>query len=627
VKASLQLRFSQHLALTPQLQQSIRLLQLSTLELNQEIEQLLIDNPLLERTDHALDRMVQLDAQGAITNLTPSGIVAPEDLFAHGGDSSHFPDGPEASPDFRPDSRSDLGHDLAPGAGTTNSSDEGAAQTPNALDNPVDLGLDWGADRRARDDDDEDRERPQGAGSQTSLEAHLLQQLRASRAGPRDAALVEILIGELDSNGWLTTPVETLFADLLERLQTLRGPLLGAVAAAPGPTLSGTAGSGGRHGTADGTGDGDGTDNEIAARQQRADCAALLALTMRFAPPAWAPRNALQLDALVGELLGERPAQTSAGALELEELQTALSLLRSFDPAGVGAGDLAQCLSLQLQRLPRRQWPSVDGWEAACTIVDKHLPLLAARDWPRIKKALGLKDGVEDDTTLRDAQALIRSLQPIPSASFEREDAAYVVPDVVVRRHRNDWIATLNPDVMPRLRVNDLYARILRRSKGASGLATQLQEARWLVKNVQQRFDTILRVAQAIVERQRGFFTHGEVAMRPLVLREIAEVLGLHESTVSRVTTQKYMLTPTGTFELKYFFGSHVATDTGGAASSTAIRALIKQLIAAEDPHQPLSDSRLADLLGEQGIVVARRTVAKYRESLRIPAVAQRKAL
>jgi RNA polymerase sigma-54 factor len=204
-----------------------------------------------------------------------------------------------------------------------------------------------------------------------------------------------------------------------------------------------------------------------------------------------------------------------------------------------------------------------------------------------------------------------------------------VIPDVVVRRNRSAWVATLNPDVVPRLRVNSLYAGLLRssRSQGGSNLTGALQEARWLVKNVAQRFETILRVSQAIVERQRGFFSHGAVAMRPLVLREIADALGLHESTISRVTTQKFMLTPQGTFELKYFFGSHVATESGGAASSTAMRALIRQLINAENTRRPLSDSRIAELLGDQGFVVARRTVAKYRESLRIPSVAQRRTL
>ena len=204
------------------------------------------------------------------------------------------------------------------------------------------------------------------------------------------------------------------------------------------------------------------------------------------------------------------------------------------------------------------------------------------------------------------------------------------MPDIIVKKVRNNWQAFLNPEVMPKLSINQAYARVLREQRGTDGAAnmgSRLQEARWLIKNVQQRFDTILRVAEAIVERQRSFFTHGEVAMRPLVLREIADTLGLHESTVSRVTTQKFMLTPLGVFELKYFFGSHVATDAGGAASSTAIRALIKQLVGAENAKKPLSDSKIAQMLGEQGIVVARRTIAKYRESLRIPPVSLRKTL
>ena len=196
----------------------------------------------------------------------------------------------------------------------------------------------------------------------------------------------------------------------------------------------------------------------------------------------------------------------------------------------------------------------------------------------------------------------------------------------MVRKVHGKWTASINQDAFPRLRINSLYASILGQQRG-SGLSGQLQEARWLIKNVQQRFDTILRVAQAIIDRQKQFFDYGEVAMRPLVLREIADILGLHESTVSRVTTQKYMATPRGIFELKYFFGSHVATESGGACSATAIRALIKQLVGAENPKKPLSDSQLADVLGQQGIVVARRTVAKYRESLNIPPVKLRKAL
>jgi RNA polymerase sigma-54 factor len=230
---------------------------------------------------------------------------------------------------------------------------------------------------------------------------------------------------------------------------------------------------------------------------------------------------------------------------------------------------------------------------------------------------------------VRGVRDLVRTLNPRPGASFAREEAAYVVPDVIVRKVRGQWVAALNDAAMPKLRLNRIYADILTRNRDASNqqLTAQLQEAKWLIRNVQQRFDTILRVASAIVERQRRFFEHGEVAMRPMVLREIADMLELHESTISRVTTQKYMLTPRGTYELKYFFGSHVATDTGGAASATAIRALIKQLIGAEDPKTPLTDSRIAEVLGEQGILVARRTIAKYRESLQIPPVNLRRSL
>ena len=222
---------------------------------------------------------------------------------------------------------------------------------------------------------------------------------------------------------------------------------------------------------------------------------------------------------------------------------------------------------------------------------------------------------------------MIQSLNPRQGAAFAQVEARYVIPDVVVRKVKGAWRASLNGDAMPKLRVNRMYADLLAGQRGGGGLSGQLQEARWLIKNVQQRFDTILRVSQAIVERQRGFFDHGEVAMRPMVLREIAETLNLHESTISRVTTQKYMVTPRGTFELKYFFGSHVATDTGGAASATAIRALIKQLIGAENTRAPLSDSRISQILGQQGIVVARRTIAKYREALNIPPVNLRKTL
>ncbi|MBS4099226.1 MAG: RNA polymerase factor sigma-54 [Sulfuricella sp.] len=302
------------------------------------------------------------------------------------------------------------------------------------------------------------------------------------------------------------------------------------------------------------------------------------------------------------------------------ELHTALLHLQNLDPPGVGARDLAECLALQLAMLPL----DTPALKTATELAKHHLGLLATRDFAKLKKLLSC-----DDDALRAAQQLITGLNPRPGADFSSDDTRYIQHDVEVRKVKGKWVATLNSEAMPKLRINRMYADIMRRNRENSGryLASQLQEAKWMIKNVQQRFDTILRVSQAIVERQRNFFEHGEVAMRPLVLREIAEEVSLHESTISRVTTQKFMLTPKGIFELKYFFGSHVATDTGGACSATAIRALIKQLVSAENPQKPLSDSQITDILAQQGIVVARRTVAKYRESLQIPAVGLRKSL
>ncbi|WP_417068950.1 RNA polymerase factor sigma-54 [Niveibacterium terrae] len=304
--------------------------------------------------------------------------------------------------------------------------------------------------------------------------------------------------------------------------------------------------------------------------------------------------------------------------VELEELQIALAHLQNLDPAGIGARSPGECLALQL-----RCQEACPDRDAAITIVTEHLELLAARDFTRLKRLLACSE-----ETLRAAHLRVCALDPHPGARFAALEARYIVPDVIVRKIRGRWGVMLNPDAMPKLRINQLYAGILQQHRGSSAsLSSQLQEARWMIKNVQQRFDTILRVSQAIVDRQRQFFDYGDVAMRPLTLREIAEQLELHESTISRVTTQKYMATPRGILELKYFFGSHVATDSGGACSATAIRALIRQLVAAEDRKKPLSDARIAELLGQQGIVVARRTIAKYREALNIPPVSQRKTI
>jgi RNA polymerase sigma-54 factor len=329
------------------------------------------------------------------------------------------------------------------------------------------------------------------------------------------------------------------------------------------------------------------------------------------------------VDALNEEGYLEQPLEEIAAGFEAEpeiepeEMEVALRHLQNLDPAGVGARSLGECLGLQLKTLP----DATPARATALKIADGLLDLLAARDVGKLKKVLRI-----DDAELRAARQLILKLNPKPGAQFGADESHYVIPDVYVRKYKGMWLASLNPDAMPKLRINRVYADILARHRDSGGqLANQLQEAKWLIKNVQQRFDTILRVSQAIVDRQRNFFEHGEVAMRPLVLREIADAVELHESTISRVTTQKYMMTPRGLYELKYFFGSHVSTEAGGVCSSTAIRALIKQLVAAEDTQKPLSDGQIAEILAQQGIVVARRTVAKYRESLHIPTVNMRK--
>lgn len=314
----------------------------------------------------------------------------------------------------------------------------------------------------------------------------------------------------------------------------------------------------------------------------------------------------------------------------LERLQCGLRYLQSMEPTGVGARDLAECLTLQLRLLPRSEAQMV-----AIIVCKSHLELLARRDLKKLCAVTGA-----DEDMLREAQGLIVALEPKPGRQFARAEANIIIPDVIVQKAGRGWKVTLNPDVMPKLRINDLYANAIRAQRGpgsrsapdalngaGAGLNSRLQEARWFMKNILQRFDTIQRVSQAIVERQKNFFTHGAIAMKPLVLREIADELGLHESTISRVTTAKYMNTPFGTFELKYFFGSSLNTEAGGNASSTAVRALIKQIVAAENPAKPLSDSQISQMLDEQGIQVARRTVAKYRDALKIAPTQLRKAM
>lgn len=518
MKPSLQVRLSQHLALTPQLQQSIRLLQLSTLELHQEVEQMLDANPFLE-----LDEESPAPFEQSLATPPERPAASERQEEAWDGAAAGEPEPPGAdSLELGATEREDWEN------GTERDDFDGIAEAPSLN----------GAGPAPEGDELDPGERNAVA---PSLQEHLRQQLLGMRLSDEDRAAVMVLIESLDEDGYLADPLEDIAAALAT----------------------------------------DGGEPEALERQE--------------------------------ELL--------------DRLRCALRWLQSLEPCGVGARDLAECLVLQLRQQPRSEAQAI-----AILVAKHHLELLARRDTKKLMAATGA-----DEALLREAQALIRSCEPKPGRPFTRAEANIVVPDVIVQKLGRGWKVVLNPDVMPKLRINDLYAQALRQHRGGRGgggggegapaLSARLQEARWFMKNILQRFDTIQRVSQAIVERQKNFFSHGAIAMKPLVLREIADELGLHESTISRVTTAKYMATPYGTYELKYFFGSSLNTEAGGNASSTAVRALIKQLVAAEDPGKPLSDSQISQMLEEQGIQVARRTVAKYREALKIAPANLRKAL
>lgn len=306
---------------------------------------------------------------------------------------------------------------------------------------------------------------------------------------------------------------------------------------------------------------------------------------------------------------------------EEDEVEAVLRLVQAMDPPGIAARDLQECLLLQLAQYP----PETPWLEEATVLLENHLSLLGSHDYNLLVRRMKLS---KDD--LAEVVALIQSLNPRPGNQVQESRVEYITPDVYVRKSNGEWKVDLNGDSLPQLRINSNYANMIRRADNSNdnnSLKSHLQEARWFIKSLQSRSDTLLRVATSIVERQKTFLDYGEEAMKPLVLHDIAEELGMHESTISRVTTRKYMHTPRGVFELKYFFSSHVSTDFGGSCSSTAIRALIKKLIAAENTQKPLSDSKIASLLADQGIQVARRTVAKYREAMSIPPSNERKRL
>ena len=546
MKQGLSLRTSQHLSLTPQLQQSIRLLQLSTLELSQEVEQALDENPFLEReTDEAIreefgnENTIKSIADEAIN--TSASTEFSNDFSHEISTPTHVDDVAESitSPnDWEGDGSIDISPDDSEWGG-----DATAPSSQNSAQNSSESTLD--ATELAR--------------QQESLTMHLHGQALALRLSELDSAALRYLIESLNDDGYLEDSLESLAQSL-----------------------------------------GDANDLE-------------------------------QQDELV------------------HRFTVALHLLQSLEPTGVGARNLSECLSLQVKsklndlnlasNLATSQATQLkQTCQTALSILKQPIDLLARRD---LKKLVQLCR--ESESNVKDAIALIAHLEPKPGRIFADVQRNIIVPDVFVvalgRSKPSDkselqpqFRAQLNSDIMPKLKVHDIYANALKNFKGegASGamaLQQRLQEARWFIKSIQQRFDTILRVSNAIIERQKGFLMHGELAMRPLVLRDIADELGLHESTISRVTTAKYMSTPFGTYELKYFFGSGLTTEGGSNASSTAVRALIKQFIAAENPKKPLSDNKIAVMLKEQGIDCARRTVAKYREGMKIAPTNLRKLL
>ena len=510
MKQGFQLKFSQNLSLTPQLQQAIRLLQLSSLELNQEIDALMQTNPLLERdetgeddygdaTDEAVSAQSKQEPHSESLNADPSESYTDSNQSSESNQQSEV-----AEFDANP------------------SSTEYATEFNDEFDE-FSNGSRWDENSTPSDDDSDFKQQET---LPTSLREHLLSQLKLMPLSVRDQTLALLLVDSINEDGYLEESLE----DVAEQM-----PL------------------------------------------------------------------ELEIEAL--------------------ELQTALHLIQHLDPVGVGARNLSECLLLQLELMP----PSTPNLALAIKVVMHHLPALGARDFTKLRKELAC-----DEATLKLVQKLVTSLNPRPGSAYSLIGSEhYIQHEVIIKKVKGVWIASLNDGVIPKLKINQLYANILKRNRDSSSqyLQSQMQEAKWMIKNIQQRFSTILRVSQAIVDRQRNFLEYGEVAMRPLVLREIADELGLHESTISRVTTNKYMLTPRGIFELKYFFGSSVSTDSGGTCSATAIRALIKQLVDQENQKKPYSDNQITELLAKQGIVVARRTIAKYRESLNISPASLRKTL
>lgn len=499
LRQGLDIRIGQTLSMTPQLQQAIRLLQLSSIELQEEIQQALEENPLLQ--------------------LAEDASSANED------NNNEYSSNTDSSPDNSTEAAAE--HEL---------SEFGESEAASSMDSdiPEDMNLDaaWddvydtgtSSSNHDADSDNQSFLENQG-GAAEDLQEHLLWQINMSQLSAIDKHIAVTIVQSLDEAGYLCESVEEI------------------------------------------------------------------------------------LESLVNEL-----------PIELDDVEMVLRYVQHLDPLGVAARDLRECMLIQLYKQPANELQKL----AVC-LVEKHLDLLEKRDYKEIQKRLKINQDTFEATI-----TLLRTLQPKPGNAFSSNATDYITPDVFVHKIRNAWVVSLNNRVTPELQINQMYADLIGQVKNSTDshyLKNNLQQARWLIRSLESRNSTILNVAKAIVERQAAFMQYGEQAMKPLILRDIAEELEMHESTISRVTTNKYMYTPRGIFEFKYFFSSQLDTDTGSSCSSTAIRAMIKQLIAKENARTPLSDSSLTQLLKDQGINVARRTVTKYREAMSIPSSHERKGL
>jgi len=514
LKPSLTVRMGQQLRMTPQLQQAIRLLQLSTIELEVEIQDALDSNFMLEEVDQESSEGEDKDSAS-----TDDVVEVEPDI-----PESRVTDDVAVSPDaeefeiLNPELDGETVPDVSEQVSSETLSDELPVDT--TWDDVIDENF-----QNSTPGSDENYIETRNADSVT-IQSHLMEQINLLNLTDTDEYIALSLIDGLDENGILQIDIQ----DIVDS-----------------------------------------------------------------SPEEW--------------------------DVELDEVEAVLHLIQHLDPLGIASRSLQECLAIQL-----RQMPSETPWrDVAIVVVEQHINLLAARDYTQLARKVRIKEG-----QLKEVISLVQSLNPRPGSAIAQGTTDYVEPDVMVSKQNGRWTVELNPKSAPRIRVNPEYSALIQRgdsSDDGTQLKNHLQEAKWFIKSLQQRNDTLLRVSTKIVEYQRGFLEYGEQAMKPLVLNDIAEAVDLHESTISRVTTQKYMLTPSGLFELKYFFSSHVSTNSGGEVSSTAIRALIKKLVSDENPQKPLSDSKIAKLLEAQNIKVARRTIAKYRELLLIPPSNERKEL